>query len=166
MDKAKKFLKEYLPYIIILMVVILLKTFVFTMVIVHGTSMNDTLHNKDVMVLNKIGIKTGKIKRFDIVVINYDKTRLIKRVIGLPGEMVEYHDGILYINNKEVKDPYDNGKTPNIDILKLNDDEYIVLGDNRDNSLDSSELGPFKRKQIIGKTNFTIWPFNRFGKKD
>ena len=161
-----KGLLDILVYVVIIAVVVLLKVFVFTVVVVHGTSMTNTLHDNDVMILNKIGIKTHKIERFDIVVINYENTKIIKRVVGLPGEMVEYYDGVLYINNEEVEDPYDNGETPNIEIVKLNNDEYIVLGDNRGNSLDSSELGPFKRKEILGKANFTIWPFTRFGKKD
>ena len=137
MDKVKNIIKEYLPYVIVLLIVILLKTFVFTMVIVHGTSMNDTLHNKDVMILNKIGLKTSKIERFDIVVINYDKTKIIKRVIGLPGEMVEYYDGVLYINNKEQD-------TSELDIYNqvFNNTKQSNLKDLRDaiNNLSASDV--------------------------
>ena len=161
----KKWVKELLPYLVILAVVVLVKTFIVSPILVHGESMVDTLHDKDVMILNKIGMKLDGLKRFDIVVINTESTKLIKRIIGLPGETIEYKEQKLYINGKELDDPYENGSTPNVKSIKLKDNEYFVLGDNRGNSLDSSELGPFKKKQIMGKTNFTIFPFSRFGTK-
>ena len=161
----KKWVKEILPYAIILVIVILIKVYIASPILVHGTSMNDTLHDKDLMILNKIGMRLNGIKRFDIVVIQTKETKLIKRVIGLPGEEIEYKDNKLYINGEEIKDPYDNGQTPNIEYTKLYDNEYFVLGDNRGNSLDSSELGPFKKHQIIGKTRLIIFPFTRIGIK-
>lgn len=161
----KKWVKEIIPYVVIIVVVILIKTFIVSPILVHGTSMYSTLHDKDVMILNKIGMRMNGIKRFDIVVIQTESTKLIKRVIGLPGEEIEYKDNKLYINGKEIKDPYDNGATPNIENTKLYDNEYFVLGDNRGNSLDSSELGPFKKHQILGKTKFVIFPFTRIGNK-
>ena len=163
MKDKKSWFKELLPYIIILAIVIIIKHFVVTTIVVHGSSMMNTLHDKDIMILNKIG--KNDIKRFDIVVIDTGKTKLIKRVIGLPNEVVEYKDHVLYINDEVVEDPYENGETPDMVKLKLGKNKYIVLGDNRGDSLDSSELGAFKKSQIVGKTRFTIWPFNRFGKK-
>ena len=160
-----KIFKELLPYVITLIIVLIIKTFIVSPVMVHGSSMNDTLFDKDIMILNKIGIRVSGIKRFDIVVVKVGDTKLIKRVIGLPGEEVEYKDNILYINGKEVKDRYENGYTPNISKVKLGKDQYIILGDNRGNSIDSSELGPIQRKQIIGKTSIVIYPFGRIGGK-
>ena len=163
------FLKDVigiLPYIAIIIVVLLVKHFFFTTVIVHGVSMEDTLHNRDIMILNKIGLKTGKIKRFDIVVINTKSEKIIKRVIGLPGETVEYKDNKLYIDGLEVKDKYGGDKyTTNIKQITLGENQYYVLGDNRTNSVDSRSIGPIKKKDILGKATFTIFPFNRIGKK-
>ena len=92
MNQLLKLLKELLPYIIIIIVVIIIRTFIFTPVVVNGPSMMNTLHNGDVMILDKIGMKLGGIKRFDIVVIQTGKTKIIKRVIGMPGETISYHD--------------------------------------------------------------------------
>ena len=161
----QKWIKELIPYVVIILLVLLFKAFIASPIMVHGTSMDDTLHDHDIMILNKIGMRLNGIKRFDIVVIQTEDTKLIKRVIGLPGEDIEYKDKVLYINGEKVEDPYENGYTPDIEVTKLYDNEYFVLGDNRGNSLDSSELGPFKKHQIIGKTKLTIFPFNRIGNK-
>ena len=157
--------KEIIEFIILIIIVLLIKQYIVTPIRVNQSSMNDTLFDKDIMILNKIGIRVSDIKRFDIVVVKVGDTKLIKRVIGLPGEEVEYKDNILYINGKEVKDRYENGYTPNISKVKLGKDQYIILGDNRGNSIDSSELGPIQRKQIIGKTSIVIYPFGRIGGK-
>ena len=160
-----KNIKEILPYVIVIIIILVIKAFFFSTIKVNGTSMLDTLKPNDVMILNKIGTKTSSIKRFDIVVVKTPNDKLIKRVIGLPGETLEYKDNILYINGEVLEDKYNNGQTPDIEEIKLEDNEYIVLGDNRGISLDSSEFGPIVRNQIVGKTSFTIWPLNRFGNK-
>ena len=165
MEKVKKIVKEVLPYIIILIVVMIVKTYIFTPVMVNGSSMDDTLKNKDIMILDKIGMKLNGIKRFDIVVIKTDKNKLIKRVIGLPGETIEYKDNKLYINDKEVKDNFGSTKTSDISKREIPDNMYFVLGDNRMDSLDSEELGPFLEKDIIGHATFIIYPFNRIGSR-
>ena len=86
----KKFLKELIPYIVIVIVVVLIRSFIATPVIVSGDSMVPTLKNKQLLLLNKINYKINDIKRFDIVVINVDNKEIIKRVIGLPGENVRH----------------------------------------------------------------------------
>ena len=160
----KKFLKEYVPYIVIIILVLLFKRYVYSPIRVNGDSMYDTLKDKDIMILDIIGYRFSDIKRFDIVVVNGKKEYLIKRVIGLPGEEIEYKDNKLYVNGKLVKDKY--GKKPTKDFkVKVPKGHYYVLGDNRTNSLDSRYFGSFKKKDILGKTNFTVFPFNRFGKK-
>ena len=164
MKRIESVFKELIPYVIILVCVILLKTFIFTPVIVNGSSMMDTLHNGDIMILNNTAYYFDDIKRFDIVVVRENKEYIIKRVIGLPGETVEYRDNKLYINDKLVKDNY--GSEPTDDFKeKVGKNSYFVLGDNRTNSMDSRVFGTFKKKEIIGKTNLTIFPFNRFGTK-
>ena len=164
-DKTIKIVKEFLPYVIIIILVLLIKQFVFTNVMVHGDSMYPTLKNKDIMILNKISMKTSKIKRFDIVVIDAMDEKIIKRVIGLPGETVEYKDGKLYINDKVMKDEYAKSTTNDFEKVTLGKDEYFVLGDNRTVSIDSRRLGPIPKSDILGKAKLVIFPFNRFGIK-
>ncbi len=165
MNQLSKVGKELLPYIIIILVVIIIRTFIFTPVVVNGPSMMDTLHNGDVMILDKIGMKLGGIKRFDIVVIQTGKTKIIKRVIGLPGETISYQDNKLYINGKEVSDNHSNEITYDFEEVKIPDGEYYVLGDNRTDSVDSRILGTIPKNEILGHATFIIYPFNRFGSR-
>ena len=89
---------------------------------------------------------------------------LIKRVIGLPGETIEYKDNQLYVNGKKIKDNYGSEKTEDFK-TKVPKDSYYALGDNRTNSRDSRYYGAFHKKKILGKTKLIIFPFNRFGNK-
>ncbi len=165
MNQLLKLLKELLPYIIIIIVVIIIRTFIFTPVVVNGPSMMNTLHNGDVMILDKIGMKLGGIKRFDIVVIQTGKTKIIKRVIGLSGETISYKNNKLYINGKEVSDNHSNEITYDFEEVKIPDGEYYVLGDNRTDSVDSRILGTIPKNEILGHATFIIYPFNRFGSR-
>ena len=166
MEKKKSGgLMEVVPYIIVIVVVIVIKLFIITPIRVNGPSMNDTLHNNDIMLLDEISYKFSGIERFDIVVIKYDNEFLIKRVIGLPGEKVEYKDNQLYINGKKIKENFKHAETANIKKIEVPEGEYYVLGDNRVNSTDSRIIGTISIKDIKGTTSLTIYPFNRFGKK-
>ncbi len=162
-EKGMKKWKEYLPYVIILVLILLIKTYVITTIRVNGNSMNNTLLNGDIMLLDKVEYRFHDVNRFDIVVVKRDKDKLIKRVIGLPGEKVAYLDNVLYIDGKEVKDPYNRYNRGDFEVT-LKKNEYFVMGDNRSDSLDSFYFGPIKEKQIMGKAIFTIFPFSRFGK--
>jgi len=164
MDKVKGIVKEYGLYIITIILVILVKKFVVSPIKVNGTSMMTTLHDGDIMILNIIGYRFEKIKRFDIVVVDEGNEYLIKRIIGLPGEEVEYKDNKLYINGKKVKENYGSQETEDFKV-KVENNSYFVLGDNRTNSLDSRHFGSFSKNKIIGKTSLIIFPFNRLGEK-
>ena len=155
----KKFIKEYLPYVVILVVIVLLRIYVVTPVTVDGNSMNDTLYTNDLMLLFKI----GDIERYDIVVANHDNKKLIKRVIGMPNDKIKCVSGILYINNEEDTSGYGYGENVDFPEYILKEDEYFLIGDNRSDSLDSRYFGPVKKEDIEGKANFIIFPFNRFG---
>ena len=155
----KKFIKEYLPYVVILVVIVLLRIYVVTPVTVDGNSMNDTLYTNDLMLLFKI----GDIERYDIVVANHDNKKLIKRVIGMPNDKIKCVSGILYINNEEYTSGYGYGENIDFPEYILKEDEYFLIGDNRSDSLDSRYFGPVKKEDIEGKANFIIFPFNRFG---
>lgn len=161
-DKLKNILKEYIPYIIIVIIVVLIRTYFFTPIKVNGTSMYPTLKPNELMILNKIGLKSG-IQRWDIVVVKEDNKYIIKRVIGLPGESVAYLDGKLYINEKEVEDKYSLTKTSDFNEIYLGENEYFVMGDNRSVSADSRVIGPVMEEQIKGKAHLRFFPFNRIG---
>ena len=146
----KKFLNEWGSYIVIVIVIILLRSYIITPVIVRGDSMYDTLKDGEVLLLSKISYRVHDINRFDVVVIK-DKSNdyIIKRVIGLPGDNIEYKDDVLYINGKKYLKRFTDDVTEDFnleDICKINDIEcdgkipsgmYLVLGDNRDVSADS-----------------------------
>jgi len=162
-NKILSIVKEYLPYILLLIAIIIFKRYYYSPVYVNGDSMLSTLHNGDIMILDVVGNRHSDLKRFDIVVIDTGKELIIKRVIGLPGEKIEYNNGEFLVNDKKVDDPY-SSKTEDFDVT-VPKGKYFVLGDNRMNSMDSRYFGPFSKKDIIGKTSFTIFPFNRFGNK-
>ena len=170
-SKHKEGNRETLFYIILFTAVILIKVYIITPVRVNGESMMGTLHSKDIMLLNEITYKFNNIKRFDIVVIKIKNESIIKRVIGLPGEKIEYKDNKLYVNGKYVEENFDHAKTEDFNIEEIEstvvpENTYFVLGDNRVNSVDSRILGFIPEGQISGRAKYTIFPFNRFGKKN
>jgi signal peptidase I len=161
-------LKTVIEYALIIVAVITIRIFVITPIEVNGRSMESTLYDNDIMILNILGYKTGGINRFDIIVIKYEDEYLIKRVIGLPGEKVEYRDNKLYVDDKLTKDVIDIGTTDFSTDYIVDDgiipkDKYFVLGDNRGNSSDSRIIGLIDKKDIMGKTNFVLFPFKHFG---
>lgn len=161
----KNYIKEFLPYFMIILVVVLIKTFVVSPIRVNGASMNPTLNDKDIMLLDEISYRFSDIERFDIVVVKGEDEYLIKRVIGLPGETVEYKNDKLYIDGKYVKEDFKHKETFDFSTT-LSKDEYFIMGDNRTNSTDSRVFGPISRDKIMGKTSLTILPISRFGNKD
>lgn len=158
-EKLIKNIKELFPYLLILIVVILIRTFIATPIKVNGNSMYDTLDGSEFMILNKL----AKVDRYDIVVVDTDSEELIKRVYGLPGEKISIENNAIYINDKKIEDSYAYGETSDYKSIVLKEDEYFVLGDNRAVSLDSRIIGPINKKKIKGTTNFILYPFNRFG---
>ena len=149
----------------IILVVVLIKTFVVSPIRVNGASMDPTLNDKDIMLLDEISYRFSDIERFDIVVVKEEDEYLIKRVIGLPGETVEYKNDKLYIDGKYVKEDFKHKETFDFSTT-LGKDEYFIMGDNRTNSTDSRVFGPISRDKIMGKTSLTILPISRFGNKD
>ena len=139
-----KVIKEVIPYIVIVVVVVLIRTFIITPVRVDGDSMKNTLKNGDILLLYKL----SNIDRLDIIVLDEEKDneKIIKRVIGLPGETVAIKKGKIYINDKVIDDEYAYGETSDYNKVTLKDDEYFILGDNRLISKDSRYFGPIKDK--------------------
>ena len=156
-----KIIKEIIPYIVIVLVVVLIRTFIITPVRVDGDSMKNILKNGDILLLYKL----GSINRLDIIVLDEEKDneKIIKRVIGLPGETVAIKKGKIYINDKVIDDKYAYGETSDYDKVTLEDDEYFILGDNRLISKDSRYFGPIKKSEIKGKIVFRLFPFTKIG---
>ena len=119
--------------------------------------------------LNKIEYRRHDIKRYDIVVVNVDGKKIIKRVIGLPNEKIEIKDNKVYADGKELDNSFASSKTDDFDfetvlgLKKIPGDSYFVLGDNREVSMDSrySEVGTIKKEQIVGKAALIVWPLNK-----
>lgn len=171
-EKVKNIIKELYPYVVIVIVVVLFRTFIATPVRVDGSSMDSTLKNGDILILNKLD---KSYERFDVVVINAKidgkNSKLVKRIIGLPGENIEYEDNELYINGKKIEDvatarTSDFSLSDLYDVEKIPDDYYFVMGDNRIYSRDSRDytVGLIKKEDIVGTTTIRLFPFNKIGK--
>lgn len=164
----KNIVKEVISYILIIVIVLLIKKYIFAPIRVNGDSMYPTLHNKDIMILNEIGYHLNGVKRFDIVVVDTGNDKIIKRVIGLPGETVRFKDNKLYINDEEIEENFEHDISHNFDLSEIDVDVipegyYFVVGDNRGESLDSRVIGLISEKQIMGKTSCIIYPISRWG---
>jgi len=162
---VKKIIKDLIPYVIITLIVVLIRMFLVTPVIVSGDSMVPTLKDKQLLLLNKANYRFNEIKRFDIVVIKVEGKEIIKRVIGLPGENVLYRNNMLYIDGHELENDY-NFETDDFSLKticncnRIPENKYLVLGDNRSVSADSraSWIGLIDRSEIEGSVEISLWP--------
>ena len=174
-----KVMKEFLNTAIYLLCVLgavwLVITFVGQRTEVEGASMENTLHNGDNLIVDKLSYRFRDPERFDIIVFPFQyqtNTYYIKRIIGLPGETVQImEDGSIYINGEKMEESYGREVIQPETIgraaepIILGEDEYFVMGDNRNNSSDSRTdiVGNIKREDIIGKAWLRIWPLSDFG---
>ncbi|MFP4346019.1 MAG: signal peptidase I [Anaerolineales bacterium] len=131
-------------------------------------SMEPTLHEGQYLIVSRTSYWLDEPERGDIVVFRPphaqpDEIPLIKRVIGLPGDHIEARDGRIWVNELVLNEPYTTGPVSYPGVWELNEDEYFVLGDNRNNSSDSHSWGPISRENLIGKAVFRYWPLNKFG---
>ena len=137
--------------------------------------MTPTLMDGDNLIVDKITYRFMEPSRYDIVVFPFqyqEDTFYIKRIIGLPGETVQIYEGAVYINGKLLKDSYgfEQIRNPGLasEAVTLGEDEYFVLGDNRNNSADSREpsVGNIKKSDITGRAFARIWPLTAAGLLD
>ena len=165
-------MKSILYIIIIVALAWVIITFVGQRTQVSGHSMETTLSHGDQLIVDKISYRFRDPDRYDIVVFPYqyeEKTYYIKRIIGLPGETVQIVDGYVYIDGQQLDEHYGNEVMldPGIaeEPVTLGDDEYFVLGDNRNNSQDSraANVGVIHRKDLLGRAWIRIWPLSEFG---
>lgn len=159
----KKFLKECIPYFVIIITVVLIRTFLITPVQVDGPSMKPTLQDNQLLLLSKY---KNDYQRFDIIVFNFNNSKLVKRVIGLPGDYIEYKDNKLYINGNYVEETFEHATTADFSLKDIGyqtipKDMYFVEGDNRVDSLDSRYIGLISKKQIDGVVSISLWPLKK-----
>lgn len=165
----REFIIDFVKLIIVIVVILFLMIYVVSITQVVGNSMHSTLENGEVLILNKFKYRFMDIERGDIISLQYADTKyLIKRVIGLPGDSVSIRDNTLYINGELYVESYldeglvyDDFELSSLGYDKIPEDMYLVLGDNREDSLDSREIGLIRRDDIIGKVSFRIWPLNK-----
>jgi len=152
---------------------VLLITYVASAYRIRGDSMNSVLKDQERIIIYKIGMKSGQIERFAIVVLkkpDQPDIFIVKRVIGLPGEIIEMQQGEFYIDSHKIIEPYLEGKkdvmyrTLALKPLLIQKDHYFVVGDNRPVSIDSRDFGAVPIDYIMGKAVFRYWPLSRFGK--
>lgn len=158
----------------------LIRAFVFEHSRVDGSSMNDTLQNNQHLIVYKVGYFFGEPQRGDIVTIEEEPGRFsrylpipdptevdyIKRVIGIPGDTVDIKDKRVVINGVPLHESYVKGNTYLESLsfpITIKDGEYLVLGDNRENSRDGRSIGPISKSRIRGKAIFCVWPLNQIG---
>lgn len=172
----KGIIKELLGWIVFIFIVVaasyLVVTYVGQRTEVSGSSMETTLSDGDQLIVDKISYRFREPNRYDIVVFPYhyeENTYYIKRIIGLPGETVQIVDGTVWIDGQPLNEHYGNEvmEDPGLaaDPITLGDDEYFVLGDNRNNSQDSraANVGLIQRDELLGRAWVKIWPLSDFG---
>ncbi|MDP2291178.1 MAG: signal peptidase I [Actinomycetota bacterium] len=168
--KKGNVLTEWIIVIIVaISAALLVRAFVLQQFAVSGHSMDTTLHNADRVLVNKLSYRMHDPNRGDVVVLKTiegaGERDLIKRVVALPGETVEYRACVLYIDGRELVEPYldpeivtsttcGQDQAP----LEVPDDTVYVMGDNRGGSKDSRDLGPIEYEDLIGRAFVVIWP--------
>lgn len=180
--------KEILEWIVSIVVavalVLLIVNFVAKPYTVKGDSMDPTLKDGERVMVNLFGYKFGDIKNGNVIVFHANKeSDYVKRVIGTSGDNVEYKKDKLFVNGKEVEEPYldSNKKNKQYEYItgsfetkdlnqvdgknKIPEDKLLVLGDNREVSKDSRSFGLIDKDQVVGKVAFSFWPLNemKFG---
>lgn len=171
-EVAKEILSWVAYILIVFVLVYLIITFVGQRTKVDGSSMEPALSNGDNLIVEKISYRFRDPERYDVVVFPYqhaENVYYIKRIIGLPGETVQVWDGYVYING-ELLDEHFGAEVMNDsgiaeEPIVLGEDEYFVLGDNRNHSSDSRDpsVGILKRDQLIGRAWVRIYPFDKIG---
>jgi signal peptidase I len=169
--KKKNKKKETIGWIISLstavVLALLLRFFVFEFVLVDGPSMEPTLWTKEIMLVEKVTYKFSPPERYNVVVVTLEteKTTVVKRVIGLPGDTLQIKDGKLYINDKLTEESYlGEAMDPaqcDFEPVTVPDNCIFVMGDHRNVSVDSRAVGPIPYQEILGRAVFVVWPFDK-----
>ncbi|WP_108669717.1 signal peptidase I [Peribacillus acanthi] len=175
MKKKKNEVWEWMKALVIAVALAaVIRYFLFAPIVVDGLSMMPTLHHQDRMIVNKIGYTVGEPDRFDIIVFHAPENKdYIKRVIGLPGDKIEYKEDTLFVNGKPYEEPYldeykkqviDGPLTEPFTLKEITGEETVpeghlfVMGDNRRFSRDSRHIGVISMDKVLGNTSVVYWP--------
>ena len=162
--KARGFWRDLFETILMAVVLFLLLNAATSRVRVYNISMQPTLHEGNLLVVNKLAYKLGEPKRGDIIVFHYQGTvteDYIKRVIGLPGDTVDIGNGIVRVNGQVITEPYISELPGYTGTWKVPEEELFVLGDNRNHSSDSHDWGFVEQEWVVGKAIIVYWPLDR-----
>lgn len=150
------------------LIVLPIRAFIVQPFIVRGPSMEPTYHENEYLIVNEIGYTFSDPKQFDVIVFRFPKRPsqfFIKRIIGVPGQEVIIKQGKVFVDGQEIAEPYlpEGTLTAQDTIIKLDKEEYFVLGDNRAQSSDSRLWGVLPRNHIVGKVWVRVYPFDQAG---
>lgn len=175
-ERNRGIFKEILSWILCLFtavfIALILRTYVFEFVKVDGDSMLPTLKTGDTVFVEKFTkLSDDGLNYNDIVIVHYpkqDNKAFVKRIVGLPGDTVSIKDGLLYVNGEPVYEDFTYDSEINEDMAEytIPDEHYFVMGDNRNNSLDSRSVGSIHKNEIVGHAMFIIWPVNEIKSLD
>lgn len=171
--RRRRLLTDLILFAAVLALALAARAFLFEVAVVKGNSMRSTLQNGEVMLVSTLDYRLGDPQRHDVVICHYPgrqmknlpflQQQFVKRVVGLPGDTIEIIDSVIYVNGEALREDYlDPAHTrfrTNRPPITLGEDEYYVLGDNRDNSNDSRSIGPIKRGMIVGHVRRVLYPF-------
>lgn len=171
-QRGNRWLKEFKDWTLSLgiavVVALLFQNYVYAQTEVHNVSMQNTLVEGQRLIEDKWSYRFHRPEHGDIVIIRRPEHegRLVKRVIGLPGQTIDFRDGAVYVDGEKLEESYVKGETfaGKIAVPYTVPDEHVfVLGDNRENSLDSRAFGPVAIDSLEGKAVFRVWPIGKFG---
>lgn len=175
-EKKPSILREILGWLVYVLIIIAATYFIITYVgqrtKVSGHSMEPTLQDGDNLIVDKVSYRFRDPERYEIIVFPYkyaEDTFYIKRIIGLPGETIQVKDGAVYIDGEKMEESFDaieeGKKGIAAEPITLGEDEYFVMGDNRNHSSDSREssVGVLKKSDFVGRAWIRIWPLESIG---
>ncbi|MDL2236803.1 signal peptidase I [Christensenellaceae bacterium OttesenSCG-928-K19] len=154
-----------LTIVIAVAVALVVRNFVFGIILVNGPSMLPTLHTSEWLAVEKVTRYFGIPARQDIIIVKYpgEEDTYVKRVIGLPGETIEVRDSIVYIDGQPLDEPYvSNEPYADMEPVLVPEEHVFVMGDNRAHSWDSrnKNTGPIAREEIVGHAFWVLYPFS------
>jgi signal peptidase I len=165
--RAERSLRRLLLSLKVGAVLLVLYGLVFNFSVVRGSSMSPGIHDGDRILVNHLSYLLQPVQRGDIVVLRYPldpRLDYIKRVIGLPGDLVRIHGGFVSVNGEVLEEPYISRPDPRGDLcVRVEAEHYFVMGDNRPHSSDSREFGQVPRENLVGKVDLCVWPPTRVG---
>lgn len=172
----RRLMRDLLIFLLLAAALLLVRRFLVEPVHVKGSSMLPTLQSKEWLMVDHLSYILGEPQRGDVVICHYPnryadpwgliRQYFVKRIVGLPGETLEIVEGVVYINGEPIEEGYLDAEHTrllrNTAPVTLGDDEYFVMGDNRDNSNDSRRIGPITRSMVVGRVTQVIFPVSHW----